>query len=232
MLNTTLFDPRTHEEVFTKVNQMQTGILDDEISDLMCMGSKTKLGTWKDNTLMPVITEEQAAYREHFPILTRTKAHIERLRLAEENVIPLCRHVAGMAMWNPLLTDLHLEKLGLPPRPVFTRKAAPVMTVAPHYDVIDSRIRTVSVEFGDAASGTKRKPRGQQGIECRYLVSDTPLLEVTEADLIHAAFDTRTPLVLEFAEKDRGHIVYLALRWENTRGVKGPFGPILNTRIP
>jgi hypothetical protein len=51
-------------------------------------------------------------------------------------------------------------------------------------------------------------------------------------DLTNSSFDTHTPLTLEFADEDRGKVLYFALRWENTRGEKGPFGAIMNAIIP
>jgi hypothetical protein len=43
---------------------------------------------------------------------------------------------------------------------------------------------------------------------------------------------TRTSLTLEFDEPDRGKTVYFCLRWENTRGQKGPWSPIQKAIIP
>jgi hypothetical protein len=45
-------------------------------------------------------------------------------------------------------------------------------------------------------------------------------------------FDTDSPLEIEFDEADRGKIVWFAVRWENTRGQKGPWSEIFFAIIP
>ncbi|MDR0754310.1 MAG: hypothetical protein LBF04_02865, partial [Prevotellaceae bacterium] len=69
------------------------------------------------------------------------------------------------------------------------------------------------------------------GAEIRWQVFDTQQ-EVHLDELINSSFDTNSPLTLEFNDRQRGKVLYFALRWENTRGEKGPFGPILNAIIP
>jgi hypothetical protein len=50
--------------------------------------------------------------------------------------------------------------------------------------------------------------------------------------LTHSAFDTRSPLKLQFENDLRGKTLYFAMRWENTRGEKGPWSPIMSVIIP
>jgi hypothetical protein len=61
-------------------------------------------------------------------------------------------------------------------------------------------------------------------------VIDTPPTGV--AALVNSSFDTRTPFTLEFDDAERGHTVYFCLRWENTRGEKGPWGEIVSAIVP
>jgi hypothetical protein len=51
-------------------------------------------------------------------------------------------------------------------------------------------------------------------------------------DFVHSAFDTHTPLTLSFENDQRGQTLYFALRWENTRGEKGPWSNIQCTKVP
>ncbi|AHF94767.1 hypothetical protein OPIT5_26275 [Opitutaceae bacterium TAV5] len=51
-------------------------------------------------------------------------------------------------------------------------------------------------------------------------------------DLTRSGFDTRSPFTLNFDENQRGKTVYFALRWENTRGDKGPWSPITHAVVP
>ncbi|MDR1273488.1 MAG: hypothetical protein LBK12_02965, partial [Odoribacteraceae bacterium] len=66
--------------------------------------------------------------------------------------------------------------------------------------------------------------------EIRWAISETPVVNVD--DLTHSAFDTRTPFNLEFRGEERGKAVYFCLRWENTRGEKGPWSEIQSAIIP
>ncbi|MDR0609502.1 MAG: hypothetical protein LBG58_15030, partial [Planctomycetaceae bacterium] len=63
-----------------------------------------------------------------------------------------------------------------------------------------------------------------------WAILDTPPTKIS--DLTHSSFDTRSPLTLEFDEDQRGKCVYFCLRWENTRGIKGPWSEIISAIIP
>jgi peptide methionine sulfoxide reductase MsrA len=63
-----------------------------------------------------------------------------------------------------------------------------------------------------------------------WAISDVPVIDTNE--LIRTVFDTHTPITLEFEGHDRGKTVYFALRWENTRGEKGPWSAIQSAIIP
>jgi hypothetical protein len=175
MKNTTTWNPRGHEEIIKAVREMLSGLSNSELSTLLGMGNNGALAEWKTKVLMPAISELLSAYTAWEPLDERTLKMTTRLEDAEVVVLPLCECVAGVALWNPLVTNIQLETLGLPPRrPGEKPKPAPVMNVAPWYKLVESAIRTVVVEYGDAESGAKRKPAGQQGAECRYLLSKTP----------------------------------------------------------
>jgi hypothetical protein len=131
---------------------------------------------------------------------------------------------------NPTLTDAEREKLGLPVYKT-TRTPAPVATTFPDFDIDTSMIRRVSIHFYDQGKKkTKAKPEGQHGAEIRYAILDEPPTKV--ANLNNSNFDTHTPFTFEFEEDERGKKLYLALRWENTRGEKGPWSRIEEAIIP
>jgi hypothetical protein len=74
------------------------------------------------------------------------------------------------------------------------------------------------------------KPPYVHGIECLWLIADTPPQKIGE--LIHSAFATRSPLVLSFDEDQRGKRLYFAVRWESGTVKKGPWSEIFNAVIP
>ncbi|MDR1279698.1 MAG: hypothetical protein LBK99_02600 [Opitutaceae bacterium] len=64
----------------------------------------------------------------------------------------------------------------------------------------------------------------------RWVIS---LTQPTSLDQItHSEFSTRSAIVLDFDENQRGQRIWLIARWENTRGQKGPWTDILSAIIP
>jgi hypothetical protein len=131
---------------------------------------------------------------------------------------------------NHLLTNDDLKMLGLPIHKT-TRTPAPVADDAPDFDIDSSRIYKLIIHFFESDGEHKRsKPAGQHGVEIRWVISDVPIEKAS--DLLHSSFDTHTPHTLEFEGDQRGKTVYLALRWENTRGLKGQWSEIRKAIIP
>ena len=108
---------------------------------------------------------------------------------------------------------------------------SPVPTTFPVATIDTSVIRRLGVHFRDSAGTTNAKPRGVHGAEIKWSVTQT-LPDVGPDKLENSSFDTCTPFVLEFSEVDRGKPVCLCLRWENTRGVKGPWGDVISAIVP
>ncbi|MDR1130378.1 MAG: hypothetical protein LBK96_05310, partial [Prevotellaceae bacterium] len=79
-------------------------------------------------------------------------------------------------------------------------------------------------------SGRRAKPEGVHGYEIRYAIVDAPATDW--AQLVESAFSTRSTFRMAFTGKQRGKLLSFALRYENTRGVKGPWTEIMTTVIP
>jgi hypothetical protein len=122
--------------------------------------------------------------------------------------------------------------MGFPKHSSGERHHAPVATTHPAVEIRTLELRRITLRFFDGSSGQgDAKPFGQHGAETAWSLFEHPQ-EVHISDLTHSSFDTHTPLTLEFADEDRGKTLYFALRWENTRGEKGPFGPVMSAIIP
>jgi hypothetical protein len=193
-------------------------------------GDSTLEGKWFTREVLAGAGDFSEAYDPWLDVSRRSRADSARLKQARARFESLFRELVGMLKRSPLVSDSALVDMGLPPRYKGNGKPAPVALAAPWYHVAIPRIRCVAVRYGDAATGLKGKPRGQHGVECRWAFSDTPVVDVE--DLGRSMFDTRAPLLFEFAGHDRGRVFYFSLRWENTRGEKGPFGPILSAMVP
>jgi hypothetical protein len=131
---------------------------------------------------------------------------------------------------NPLVTD-HLRKDMELPIHKTTHTPAPVATEAPDVDIDTSVIGRLIIHFFEKGGKHKKnKPEGQHGVEIRWIISDTHPSRWD--DLTHSEIDTNSPHTLVFENDERGKTIYFALRWENTRGEKGPWSEISSAIIP
>jgi hypothetical protein len=62
----------------------------------------------------------------------------------------------------------------------------------------------------------------------RYL--EKPAVEGSE--LPHSVFTRRRREMFEFPEADSGKTAFFAIRFENAKGGKGPWGPVFSAVIP
>jgi hypothetical protein len=139
------------------------------------------------------------------------------------------KYVKEYLINNHLVTDEDRKLMKLPihdtkPTP------APVSTTPPKAVVKQPSPAVIEIHFQDTESETKSKPPGQSGAEVAWLISDEKPADWD--NLIHSSFCTRSPLRLSFKATDRGKTLYFALRWQNTRGLKGPWSEIESTIIP
>jgi hypothetical protein len=162
---------------------------------------------------------------------TRTKLTVLAKKNARKALEKRLRQVVKEYLtFNHAVTDEDRDGLGLPIYKT-TRTPAQVATTYPDFDIDSSTIRRLTIHFYDQGQKTsKAKPAGQHGAEIRWVISDTPVVDVK--DLTHSAFDTHTPFTLEFEGHERGKTVYFCLCWENTRGEKGPWSEIQSAIIP
>jgi hypothetical protein len=172
-----------------------------------------------------------AAYKQAEDPSTRTKAAVVEKNEAREDYDAHLRNLNNAYLiHNPAMTDVDREQMNLPIHKT-THTPAPVAETHPAFYIDSSMLRCLIIHFHDQGKKkSKAKPPGQRGAEIRWMISDTPMVDANE--LIHSSFDTRTPFTLEFPGHDRGKTVYLCLRWENTRGQKGPWSEIKDAIIP
>jgi hypothetical protein len=89
----------------------------------------------------------------------------------------------------------------------------------------------VVVPYREKDSARRGKPKDVHGVEVRYAILDHE--PANREELVHSAFDTNSPLYLNFGEEDRGKRVYMYGSWEIEReGEKGPPGEIVSCFIP
>jgi hypothetical protein len=190
----------------------------------------TKIGKFYDTEAIPKFDALDAAVSAWKNEETRNKITVKELKNAEKEFVPAYRTIYNFLKGNIEITDTDLQLMGLPPRPEGGGgKPSPVAQTAPWIQILLHVLRTLIIEYG-ASSTNKAKLDGQHGIELVYRIGGERPVHISE--LTNSVFDTRSPINLEFDEADRGKIVWFAVRWENTRGLKGPWSEIYFAIIP
>jgi hypothetical protein len=82
----------------------------------------------------------------------------------------------------------------------------------------------VRIWIQDSITGLSLKPDGVHGWEARLKVCAERILHRDQMD--QSMFVTHNPMVLQFDDYQLGMILSITFRYENTRGVKGPWSEI------
>jgi hypothetical protein len=175
------------------------------------------------NVLDPLIATLDATVKISENPATRTAAAIAKRNEARDALdVELRPFIQGRLIHNNRVTDDDLRAMGLP---VHDRNPSPVPdpVQTPPIQARAASPGVVELDFG-------AKGKGIHGAEVCWVLSETPILDWS--DLLHSAFATHTPLRLSFEGRDRGKWLYFAARWENTRGVKGPWTEIQSFIVP
>jgi hypothetical protein len=155
---------------------------------------------------------------------TRTKATVVAKNAARQALEVAVRQLVKEYLTNNhLMTDEYRTELGLPihdPTPT----PAPVADEAPEMEVDTSTIGQVTFRHRGA------KPKGQHCLEGRWELLEAPTMDWN--DLRNSEVSTGLTLTIKVSGKLRGKDLYIAFRWENTRGEKGPWSEIMHVIIP
>ncbi|MDR2618236.1 MAG: hypothetical protein LBC62_05130, partial [Treponema sp.] len=170
-------------------------------------------------------TAYEATLFPHTPAQTLAK---DEARAAAEAVVRPC--VGQWLMWKQV-TNQEREDMGVHNKKA-RREQIPAPATVPELSPKAGNPRQVFIHYRDKGSARRGKPADVHGIEIKWDYRTEPPTDIDQ-DLVNSSFDTKTPLILDFKESDRGKRIYLAGRWEIEReGVKGKFGDIVTTIVP
>jgi hypothetical protein len=161
---------------------------------------------------------------------TRTSAAIRKRDEARDALEYVLRpFIQGRIYNNRNVTDDDILAMGLP---VHDRKPTqhPDREDTPEFFFSSKAPAVLDIGFRAKNTKARGKPKDAHGVEFRMLISDTPPKDWSE--LTRSEFATRSPLRVTFTGDERGKRIYIAARWENNRGGKGPWSEILDTIIP
>jgi hypothetical protein len=148
---------------------------------------------------------------------------------AAKRLIAVIRALVGFKLKNPVITPAQRVSLGL--RVHDTRVSAiPPPSTRPEFDILVHDVRRLKILFRDMGAARLARPYGTNGAVIAYAVleAEPPSIEALKASVLA----TRTPYVMEFAERERGKKLYAALCWQNKKGEKGPWSNIASAIIP
>jgi hypothetical protein len=154
---------------------------------------------------------------------------VAREREAFEAMVAYMRTLRRRRFFNYPMTSSQWLSLGLSP---------PDLVRTPHIDVTEvvefelrlRNIREVLINFWIKGEAHHAKPAGYDGAVIIWDVLDSP--PAVPDDLSHHTMASRTPHALEFREDQRGKTVYMALAWQNERGLLGQWSEIQSAIIP
>jgi hypothetical protein len=194
------------------------------------MGIEGNILAWVNNNFKPRHDSFTSAYNQWRDPEERSPVRTRELFAAEKAFKPCYRKLySGFLRENPLVTATDLRAMGLPARNT-KRVPARVATIAPYLRVNTRVPRNVIIHFSGKEDRSKAKPAGQRGVEIRWAILPAPPATIDE--LVNTSSSTRSPFTLDFPDDQRGRLLYLATRWVNTRGEKGPWGESTMTIIP
>jgi hypothetical protein len=223
--------PRNHEQLFDLAFVTVKYLQVEANQTRMGFGAYSAQLKWLNAEFFAKYDAFKVAFENWRDPAARTKIILEQLRETEKVFREIYRQLyTGFLKESPLVTDDDLVAMGLPKRNT-ERVPSPIAETYPESHVDTGTIRRLAIHFYDQGKmKSKAKPKGQHGAEICWVISDTPIVDVS--DLTHSAFDTKTPFILEFQGHERGKTVYFCLRWENTRGEKGPWSEVQSAVIP
>jgi hypothetical protein len=220
--------PQNHEELYNRAAQTVAYLTDDVLTRIGIAGAAL---VWYRSVFRVKYDSFKAAFANWQNPAERTPVKSTVLKETEEEFVSVYRKLySGYIRENPLVTDDDLQSGGFPKRRAAGNRPPkiPVTLILMRFDT--STPATVIVHYFDALIRGTAKPAYVHGAEFRWAILDAPPVDWSE--LTHSVFDLRTPLMLTFTGEQRGKMLYIAARWENTRGEKGPWNNIEWVIIP
>jgi hypothetical protein len=169
----------------------------------------------------------------HTPVETEAKND------AKKEAKKVIRPFVNQYLRFPPVTNEDRTAMGIPNKDTIPTDV-PVPTAQPEADLTFPGIHMVELAKIRAVKGTAPDARSDHGVRIYYGLtgpaSDKHKFRLTGepktgADLPYSVFTRRKRERFDF-DGERGNTVYFCLRYENSKGEAGPYGPMLSAVIP
>jgi hypothetical protein len=159
-----------------------------------------------------------------------SRAATQEARVAREQVIAMVRGLAARVQSDATIAANDRKEMGLTVRKR-TRTLTPDPTTTAAAAIDYSQPLMHRVRFFDEASPNRLgKPIGVAGCQIWVKVAERGAPEntlVSPEQMRFVAMATRAPFDVSFDAVDAGKQAMYRLRWVNTRGIVGPWGPVI-----
>jgi hypothetical protein len=194
--------------------------------------NKSRFGV-TDAALTPVLAKQtlyEAKYLVSENPATRTSASILARQEARADFEEVLRpFYKSSIIYNQLVTDEDRRLMGVTVHDTKPTPVKPPHTV-PEISLDAPAPAVIEIHFRDHEETGRAKPYGVHGAEIAWgVLEEKP---DNWSDLPHSSFATHSPYRHTLDGKDRGKKFFFAVRWENTRGEKGPWTEIQETIVP
>ena len=182
---------------------------------------------------MTALTEKTNAYGTLFqtPPAARTPAMNAELNTAKKELKETMRDVKRRYFFSPPLTDSDLISLGLKPKDVIpTPVGDPQGQATADVTYLGGQIVQLHTKH---VTGTPADPKANYGQKIYYgLFADGDTLPASGEDLPKHKFTRQKKVKFEFTPADVKKTAYFCIRYENSKGKAGAWGPMISAVIP
>ena len=185
------------------------------------------LPTGRINELMGANDSFTEALEES--VTTPTPANINRRQVAQAETTKLLRAFVNQFLRFAPVTDADRIEMGVPVHDAI-RTDHFVVTENVDFVIHLSAIREIVVDFWQQGASHKAKPMGYEGAVIIWGTADAP--PETPESLAHHIMASRRPFTLHFTDEERGKTVYIALAWQNERGIRGTWSEYKTAIVP
>ena len=171
------------------------------------------------------------------PCTPQEKAEKRRVRKLEER--QAVRPFVNQYLRYPPVTDEDRDNMGIPNHDV-TPTPVPPPENQVEADLTFPGIHLLELRQIRPVSGTAPDARSDYGVRIYYGLTGTPTEThrfrldappVSGKELPYSVFTRRKKELIDL-DGESGNTVYICLRYENSKGAAGPYGPILHAVIP
>jgi hypothetical protein len=160
------------------------------------------------------------------------KLDVREKNEAKALLVKACRiYVQGFIAKNPFVTNSDKDAMGLP---VYDTKSTPIAdpTGQAEADIMYVGKAMLEAHFKHISSTPANDPAnyGRRVYYGLFAPGETP--PASGKDMHESRFTRRKKLLFTFEPEDSGKTAYFAIRYENSKGKMGPWGPMFSAIIP